>query len=125
MPTPMTSPGRYLHSADFPELLRELGASLLVSTYQAGKLVVVRAGQERLSSLLRSLDQPMGIACQDGRLAIGTRGQIWFWLDAPELAPQFEPASGHDACFVPRASHVTGNIRVHELAWAGEELWVV
>src|SRR5205814_1695632 len=31
----------------------------------------------------------------------------------------------HDACYLPRASHVTGDIGVHELAWAGEELWVV
>jgi uncharacterized protein (TIGR03032 family) len=119
------SPGRYLHSADFPALLRHLGASLLVSTYQAGKLIVIRPGPERLSSLLRSLDQPMGIASDAGRLAVGTRGQIWFWHDAPALAPRFDPAGSHDACFVPRSSHVTGDIRVHEVAWAGDELWVV
>jgi uncharacterized protein (TIGR03032 family) len=120
-----TTPGRYLHSADFPSLLQELGAALLVTTYQAGKLIVVRHGQERLCSLLRSLDQPMGLACDHGRLAIGTRGQIWFWHNAPELAPQLDPAGKHDACFVPRACHVTGDIRVHELAWGGEDLWVV
>ena len=120
-----TTPGRYLHSPDFPSLLQELGVSLLVTTYQAGKLIVVRPGQERLSSLLRSLDQPMGLACDRGRLAIGTRGQIWFWNDAPGLAPQFEPVGKHDACFTPCASHVTGDIRVHELAWGGQDLWVV
>jgi uncharacterized protein (TIGR03032 family) len=119
------SPGRYLHSADFPALLRDLGASLLVSTYQAGKLIVVRAGPERLSSMLRSLDQPMGVASDAGRLAIGTRGQVWLWHNAPALASQLDPSDRHDACFVPRSSHVTGDIRVHELAWAGEELWVV
>jgi uncharacterized protein (TIGR03032 family) len=34
----------------------------------------------------------------------------------------------HDACFIPRASHVTGDIGVHEVAWGGEsldELWLV
>jgi uncharacterized protein (TIGR03032 family) len=26
---------------------------------------------------------------------------------------------------LPRSSHVTGDIRVHEIAWAGDELWIV
>ena len=32
-------PLRAAHTANFPALLRQLGASLLVTTYQAGKLV--------------------------------------------------------------------------------------
>jgi len=44
---------------------------------------------------------------------------------SPDIAPRVEPAGRHDACFVPRSAHVTGDIAVHELAWAGEELWVV
>ena len=31
----------------------------------------------------------------------------------------------HDACYLPRACHVTGDIRCHEIAWAGNELWLV
>ena len=31
-----------VHTANFPALLRQLGASLLVTTYRAGKLVLVR-----------------------------------------------------------------------------------
>jgi|GEM_PF-6795850 len=37
-PTPL----RAVHTTNFPALLRQLGASLLVTTYQAGKLVLVR-----------------------------------------------------------------------------------
>ena len=40
------------HTNTFPALLRELGISLLVSTYQAGKLIVVRAqGDESILPL--------------------------------------------------------------------------
>lgn len=35
-------PLRSVHTTSFPELLRQLGASVLVTTYQAGKLVVLR-----------------------------------------------------------------------------------
>jgi hypothetical protein len=34
-------------------------------------------------------------------------------------------AALHDACFLPRSCHVTGDIGVHEMAWLGDELWVV
>src|SRR5262245_51419780 len=96
------NPFHYIHSAGFPALLDSLGASLLVSTHQAGKLVVVRSAQGRLSTLLRTFDQPMGLAVDDRRLAIGTRGQIWFLHDAPDIACQLEPVGAHDACFLPR-----------------------
>ena len=46
-------------------------------------------------------------------------------IHAPDIAPRVEPAGQHDACYLPRSCHVTGNIGVHELAWAGDELWVV
>ena len=59
------------------------------------------------------------------RLAIGTRNEVWFLRNAPDIAPRVEPAGQHDACFLPRSCHVTGDIGVHELAWAGDELWVV
>ncbi len=39
-------------------------------------------------------------------------------------ASSSRPAS-HDACFVPRSCHVTGDIRVHDMACAGDELWAV
>ncbi len=43
----------------------------------------------------------------------------------PEVAPKVEPAGTHDACFLPRNRHVTGDILIHELAYAGGELWAV
>ena len=40
--TKVPAPLRAVHTPNFPALLRDLGASLLVTTYQAGKLVMVR-----------------------------------------------------------------------------------
>jgi uncharacterized protein (TIGR03032 family) len=116
---------RYTQTDSFVELLHRLGASLLVSTYQANKLLAVRANGGGLSTLVRTFDKPMGLAAAGGRLALGTRKEVWFFRNAPDLAPRVEPADRHDACFLPRSAHVTGDIAVHELAWAGEELWVV
>jgi uncharacterized protein (TIGR03032 family) len=132
-PAPRKEPGapptavefQYTQTESFAPLLCELRASLLVSTYQANKLLVVRAAQGGLSTLVRTFDRPMGLAVDDHRLALGTRNQIWFLRNAPDIAPRFEPAGMHDACFLPRSCHVTGDIGLHELAWAGDELWIV
>src|SRR5205823_4502784 len=35
------------------------------------------------------------------------------------------PEGKHDACYVPRADHYTGNIGIHEIAYANDELWLV
>jgi uncharacterized protein (TIGR03032 family) len=106
-------------------LLQQLRASLLVTTYQANKLLVVRAVAGGLWTLVRHFDKPMGLAVDSRRLALGTLNQVWSLRNAPDIAPRIEPAGVHDACYLPRSSHVTGYIAVHEMAWAGDELWAV
>ena len=54
------------HTANFPGLLRQLGASLLVTTYQAGKLVMVRDEGDHLNTHYRTFKAPMGLALADG-----------------------------------------------------------
>ena len=142
---PETAPAavefHYTQSDSFVALLHQLGAALLVSTYQANKLLVVRAAGGRLSTLVRTFDRPMGLAADGRRLAVGTRTEVWLLRNAPDIAPRIEPAGHHDACYLPRSCHVTGDIGIHEMAWAtphpqplspkgpkgrGEsELWVV
>ena len=125
MPPPAPVKFRYTQTDSFAAVLRELGASLVITTYQANKLLVARAMGEGLSMLVRTFDRPMGVAIRDGRMALGCRNEVWEFRNAPAIAPLVEPAGRHDGCFMPRTSHVTGDICVHELAWAGNELWAV
>ncbi|HVX59709.1 MAG TPA: TIGR03032 family protein [Pirellulales bacterium] len=124
-PPPAAVEFRYTQSDSFVEFLRKLGASLLVSTYQANKLLAVRASGQGLSTLIRTFDRPMGLAADGRRLAIGSRKEIWFLRNAPDIAQRLEPPGLHDAFYLPRSSHVTGDIGIHEVAWAGDELWLV
>ena len=116
---------RSVHTNSFPRLLEELGISLLVSTYQAGKLIVLRADGGTLNSHFRNFPMPMGLACDRRRLAVGTRFHVREFRNQPEVAAKLPPAGKHDACFLPRASHVTGDIRIHEIAFAKGDLWIV
>src|SRR5262245_55812759 len=116
---------RYAQTDNFPALLHQLQASLLVTTYQANKLLVVRAAGNGLSTLVRTFERPMGMALDARRLAMGTRDQVWTFRNAPDIAPRIEPVGQHDACYLPRSSHVTGDIAIHEMVWADDELWIV
>jgi hypothetical protein len=69
-------PLRAVHTTNFPALLRQLGASLLLTTYQAGKLVMVRDEGDHLNSHFRAFQAPMGLALDGNRLAIGTKIQV-------------------------------------------------
>jgi hypothetical protein len=111
-------PLRSVHTSNFSAILQELGVSILVTTYQAGKLVMLRPDGERLNTHFRSFSKPMGLAVDGDRLAIGTSVEIWEYHNAPAVARRLEPAGSHDACFLPRSSVCTGDIQIHEMAWA-------
>jgi len=123
--TEQPPPLRSVHTTGFPPLLDLLGASLLITTYQAGKLVIVRSEGDHLNTHFRGFQAPMGLALAGDRLAVGTHWQVWEFHNVPAAAAKLKPAGRHDACFLPRSCHVTGNIQVHEMAWADDELWLV
>ena len=117
---------RSVHTSNLPELFEQLGISLIVSTYQAGKAIVVRSDNGTLNTHFRTFAKPMGIAADHARLTIGGANTVWEYHNMPAVAKKLEPVGKHDACYLPRRIHVTGDIDIHELAWDGNnELWLV
>jgi uncharacterized protein (TIGR03032 family) len=115
---------RFEHSRDFPDLLSHLGVSVVVSTYQAGKVLVLSSRQGKLAITFHNFEQPMGMAIRPGCLAIGTRRAVYYLHSAHDLAPRIDPPGQYDGAFLTRRSHFTGTIHCHDLAWCGDELWV-
>jgi uncharacterized protein (TIGR03032 family) len=116
---------RSVHTLNFASILQHLNVSLVVSTYQAGKVILVRSDGDRVNTHFRLFNKPMGLAATRSRLAIGTAHDVIEFYNMPAVAPKLDPPGKHDACYLPRNLHVTGDIDVHEMAWAGEQLWVV
>jgi uncharacterized protein (TIGR03032 family) len=134
-PTSQEAPAeiRGVHSASFAPLLQQLGISLLVSTYQAGKLLLVRADGNGLNTLCRDFEAPMGLAATPDELMIGTRQHVWNY-HTHRIPRLLKPEGRYDACYLPRLAYVTGDIQSHEMAWCGgdgrtvpptPELWIV
>jgi uncharacterized protein (TIGR03032 family) len=119
-------PLRSVHTESFPLLLAELQASIALTTYQAGKLVFLRPQDGKLNTHFREFEAPMGLAANNQILSIGTPGQISHFRNMPAVARKREPIGQVDACYMPRDSHTTGDILVHEMAYGEkDELWVV
>lgn len=110
-------PLRSVHTTNFPALLEQLGISLVVSTYQAGRLVFVRADNGTLNTHFRLFNKPMGLAVDRTRLTLGTAAQVWYLRNVPAVAKKLEPPDKYDACYLPQRIHVTDDIDIHEMAW--------
>src|SRR4051794_21162612 len=79
---------RYEYSPGFAGILSGLRTSLLVSTYQAGKLVVVGVRDGKLTFSFHNFERAMGVAVRPDRVAVGSRAQIWSLDAAPDLVPR-------------------------------------
>ena len=64
---------RYEFTPILADILSHLKCSLMVTTYQAGKLLVLGVHNGTLKISFSNYDQPMGLAISGDRLAIGTR----------------------------------------------------
>jgi uncharacterized protein (TIGR03032 family) len=126
-PTGLTSlrPFTYEASEGLVPVLDQIGGSLLISTYQAGKVLAVGVSRGTLNVTLHSYERAMGLAVAPDRIAVGGGPQIWFLQSMPLIAPLLEPPGKYDSCFVTRSSHVTGEIHSHEIAFSGLQLWFV
>ncbi len=116
---------RYEYTPLLPEILEFAGVTVLVSTYQAGKVLALGSHAGQVTVSFCDFDRAMGLAVDRGRIAIGTRRQVHFLKSAPELGPRMAPEGTRDGCWLPRFSFYTGNVHGHELAWGNDGLWVV
>lgn len=114
------------HTTTFPELLNQANCSLVVSTYQAGKLILLRSNGDSLNTHFVSLPKPMGVAFDKGRLSVGSGAQVIDYFNMANVGPKVEPINSHDGAFLPRRTHVTGDIDIHEMGFDNDdELWIV
>ena len=113
-----TTPFTFAHTPQLPEILAELGCSLVVSTYQAGKLIVIRSDGERLTQLPRTFEEPMGLAVDGDRMAVATKHALVLLANEPRLAASYprQPET-YDALFVPRSVHYCGALAVHDMVF--------
>lgn len=115
------------HSPNLAELLHKLNCTIALSTYQAGKVILVSAvTPERLIQLPRTFQKPMGIAADSTRLAIATLTEVIVFNNSSRMAGNYpKQPNTYDALFLPRAAYFTGEVDIHDLHWSEDNLVAV
>jgi len=103
------------------------GGSVAISTYQAGKLMLVGWDGRQMRLLPRQFDKPMGLDAAGDRLVLATRREVTIFANARLLAQEYLPDKPgyYDALYLPRATYHTNELNIHDLAIAGDDLWLV
>jgi uncharacterized protein (TIGR03032 family) len=114
-------------SGDFAAWMAGAGGSIILTTYQAGKVVLVGWDGARVTLLPRHFERPMGLDVQGGRLLLATRRHLHILADAPDLAHDFlEGQPGrYDALYLPRLAYQTGELNAHDVAFGADGIWMV
>ena len=73
------------YSVDFPDILLGLGGSLVLSTYQSSKVILVSPTADGVVQLPRTFPSAMGLAVAGDRLAVATRDEVVMKLFALPL----------------------------------------
>ncbi|MEM7367687.1 MAG: TIGR03032 family protein [Bacteroidota bacterium] len=115
------------YSPNIPELLWELGCTLIISTYQAGKVICLSAPtSDKLIQLPRSFPHAMGIGVRQHQLAIATAEEVVILGKEDTLAWEYpQKPKTYDTLYVPRATYYTGRVDLHDVEWGGNKLWGV
>lgn len=125
MTTPLP-PFSCTYSPELPALLAELNCSLIISTYQAGKVIILSADGDGLAQLPRQFTKPMGLAVAGPRLAVATREEVVILAYDANLGQGYPPAPGkYEGLLAPRTVHFCGELDIHDMAWQGDTLWAV
>jgi hypothetical protein len=101
-----------VHTNTFANVLSQFRTSVGVTTYQAGKVVLLRPqiqdGKVKVNTHFRNFQKPMGFAWEGGRFAVGTHAEIWEFHDIPAVARKLEVSPDPDAVFLARNCCLTG-----------------
>jgi uncharacterized protein (TIGR03032 family) len=118
-----THPFSCNHTPELPELLGSLKISLAISTYQAGKVILVSSNGENISLLPRNFDTPMGMAVDGNRMAVATKDEVVILAHDRSMGSTYPKKPGvYDTLFMPRQTFHTGALSMHDMAFVGSDI---
>jgi uncharacterized protein (TIGR03032 family) len=87
-------------------------AGLAISTYEAGKAVMLGAGRQGFTASDESFDSAMAMMTTDKGFYLSMRHQVWRFENG---LSQGQIVNGCDRIYMPRQCQVTGGVDIHDL----------
>jgi uncharacterized protein (TIGR03032 family) len=93
--------------------LIEQQASLVFTTYQAGKVFFLGIQPDgNLSVFERTFERCMGLCSIGKTLYMSSLYQLWRFENTLEAGQTYQ---GYDALYVPQMSYITGDLDIHDI----------
>jgi len=116
------------YTPQVPELLNKLNCSIVLSTYQAGKVVVIspHPDNEKLITLPRTFQKPMGIAIKGDKMVISIKDEVIVFQNSKQLAEHYpNKLNTYDSLWLPRITYYTGLVDMHDIDFASDGIYGV
>lgn len=111
------------YSGQALDLLNELSISLILSTYQAGKVIILSSDSSKMHQLVRDFARPMGIALKDQMMALAGALGVTVLRTDPHLAKTYpEKPDTYDAFYYPTMMVRTDYVDIHDIAFTNQGL---
>jgi uncharacterized protein (TIGR03032 family) len=115
------------YTSNIPDLLFKNRFSVLITTYQVGKLIAISSddGNELVQTPV-SLKKPMGIALQGTKMAVACLDEIRFFSSNENVHEVLNTEkTSYDVAFAQRATYHTGILDIHDLEFGDGMIWGV
>ncbi|XOB61217.1 TIGR03032 family protein [Campylobacterota bacterium DY0563] len=113
-------------SPEFPKLLESLGGTIMITTYQTGKVILLSTKEGKITQLVRDFDRPMGVSFYGEHMAMALRTNITIFKNSKELAKTYpKKTNTYDTLFYPTATNITSYIDTHDICFTKQGLVAV
>ena len=111
-PQAQTPPFSLNFSRQFESWFQRFNASIVFSTYQAGKVFMVGLGDQGISIAERTFARCMGLSARNDRFYLASQYQLWRFNNVLDPDEDYE---GYDKLFIPHLGWTTGDVDAHDI----------
>ncbi len=113
-------------SPEFPKLLESLGGTIMLTTYQTGKVIFLSTKEGKITQLIRDFDRPMGVGFYGDFMAMALRTNLTIFKNSKNLAKTYpKKTNTYDTLYYPTATNITSYIDTHDICFSKSGLVAV
>lgn len=106
------------------EWLSRVQSTIVVTTYQTGKILIVGQYEGKLDLRYKNFPRPMGMYSARNCMWAGLGHGIWQFRNYQSAAAKVDEKKVYTGCYLPGSIHFTADIDIHEME-VGDDLYFV
>ncbi len=115
----------FTYSQNIVDFFQQTNTTILLSTYQTNKIMIIGQENGQFDIRYKYFPRPMGMCKKDEKLYAGLGHGIYQFSNYASVASTYEGGNRYDACYIPQNIHFTGDIDIHEMEFANNELYFI